>query len=160
LIAALGYDKVNQPEEEAAAEGENEEGDNEEGAAATETTEEKKPEISEYAEKTFDLVANGKEEFDISEVFSTLNICKTGYGEAAFRYSLKAVDEEGAGALKEPALWAAITRSANEPLDAVVRNHLRKAVSDLPRQGIRIFRICERAVSLWSMSVRAVSSSR
>jgi len=88
-----------------------------------------KEEVSKWAEGTFGVVADGEavEALPVRNLMTTLFLCKTGYGEPALRFAIKLVDPEGGGALKEPELWFAITRSANLPLDATTRNHLRRA---------------------------------
>ena len=57
---------------------------------------------------------------------STLALFKSGYGEAALRFAVKAADADGSGALTEAALWVALMRSASAPLTPIQRTHLRK----------------------------------
>lgn len=80
-------------------------------------------------ERAFDLLDTaGAGQLDLRALLTTINTCKVGYGETAFRFALKAcVDDESATNISEEHLWQALTRSASQPLDAVLRNHLRRA---------------------------------
>lgn len=142
IFLQLNYDKIKVEEAAEGAGGEEEGG--EEGGEAKPPAEPPKQEISQHAEATFELLLQhlkaagrakapegeaAEQELEVKEFMSTLFICKNGYGEPAFKFAVKLVDKEGQNALLEADLWFAITRTAINPPDAVVRNHLRKAVS-------------------------------
>lgn len=82
-------------------------------------------------ERAFDLLdtgGGGGGQLDLRALLTTINTCKLGYGETAFRFALKAcVDDESATDISEAHLWQALTRAASQPLDTVLRNHLRRA---------------------------------
>ena len=82
-----------------------------------------------FIERAFDLLDSTKVgQLDLRELLTVINTCKLGYGETSFRFALKAcVDDEAATDIAEAHLWQALTRSASQPLDTVLRNHLRRA---------------------------------
>lgn len=82
-----------------------------------------------WSERAFDLLdAGGTGQLDLRALLTTINTCKLGYGELAFRFALKAcVDDEAATDISEAHLWQALTRATSQPLDSVLRNHLRRA---------------------------------
>jgi hypothetical protein len=146
LFLALGYDKVTTPEEEG--------GDEEEGGEER-SRPPPKEEVTDYAgtaichltfsqshtallfspsfaERAFDLIDSGKDsQLDLRHILTTINTCKLGYGEPAFRFALKAfADDDSAPDMTEDQLWKALTRTSSQPLDAVTRNHLRRAWRD------------------------------
>jgi len=60
-------------------------------------------------------------------LISTLALLKSGFGEGALRFAVKAADASGGGALTESELWRCVTRAASGPLDAPRRALLRAA---------------------------------
>lgn len=101
--------------------------DAEGGAAAPAEGAPAEPQTSDNYAKTWEAVCGQKESVQADWLVATLALFKSGYGEAALRFAVKAVDADGSGALSEAALWRAVTRAASSALTPTLRNHLRKA---------------------------------
>lgn len=137
--AGLSYDKIEVEEQEVPEDeggGGGEADGEEEGDSERPPPPPPKEKISEYAEATYALIATTSESsLPITRLFTILQLCKAGYGEPSLRFAAKLEDAASAGTLTEAQLWTAITACANSTLDAVVRNHLRRAVRDERRRG-------------------------